>query len=55
MKRYSIIISDPVVQQWFNLLYDEAQLSRTIEDFAKSHIEKVQKELLKLIRKYDEK
>jgi len=54
MKRYSIIISDPVVQQWFNFLYDEAQLSKTIENFAKSHIIQAQEDFKKSIQQLNE-
>jgi hypothetical protein len=53
MKRYSIVISDPVVQQWFNMLYDEAQLSKTIEGFALAHMEQTRKDFLKLINQRD--
>jgi len=38
LKTYTILIKDPNVQRWFNTLFDEANLSNTVEILAKKHI-----------------
>jgi len=41
MKTYRITIKDPNVQRWFNYLFDNAELSTTVEFFASEHIRKI--------------
>jgi len=41
MKTYRITIKDPNVQRWFNYLFDNAELSTTVEFFAAEHIRKI--------------
>jgi len=39
MKTYKIVINDPNVQKWFNRLFDQAELSSTIESMAKERLD----------------
>ncbi|MDG6229705.1 MAG: hypothetical protein QCH96_07045 [Candidatus Thermoplasmatota archaeon] len=39
MKTYRIVITDPNVQSWFNTLFDQAELSRTIECMARDRLD----------------
>jgi exonuclease V gamma subunit len=55
MKRYSIMISDPKVQYWFNVLFDEAKLSSTIEQLARNHMDTVQGEFFDCLMNFTEK
>lgn len=41
MKTYRITIKDPMVQRWFDYLFDKAELSTTIEWFAAEYMNKL--------------
>lgn len=41
MKTYRITIKDPTVQRWFDYLFDNAELSTTVEFFAAEHMRKI--------------
>ena len=43
MKTYRITIKDPMVQRWFNYLFDKAELSTTVEFFAAEHMRRISK------------
>ena len=55
MKRYSIMISDPKVQYWFNVLFDEAKLSSTIEQLARNHMDDIQEDFFDRLTQFTEK
>jgi hypothetical protein len=39
LKTYHIVITDPHVQQWFNKLFDSAELSSNVESMARDRLD----------------